>query len=221
MAEAMNRAARRAAGKQRVTVRVRNQVAVVPMAHADTYIEHEIFSEGEWASGRHLILLRPSVAVGRADSHWWPTTLERMREARRRKGTLPMSIDVGTGPPMEIDIGLVDVTVFFQMPPGLPPSLPSTRDEYDMTLTENLRHLDSVCAGALHDQMIVATVMHTFHSSGSPLLHYHNLIFGLRQEVRGDMDLLGPLDLNPLLKALSQSGPLSVIGGRKEEPPTG
>jgi hypothetical protein len=44
-----------------------------------------------------------------------------------------------------------------------------------MTRTENFRHFDSVCAGALHDQMIIATVLHLFHSNGSPLLHDHNL----------------------------------------------
>ena len=50
----------------------------------------------------------------------------------------------------------------------------------------------------------------------SPLFHYHNLIFGLRQEVRGDMDILGPLDMEPLLEALSKSGPLAFIGGMKQ-----
>jgi hypothetical protein len=105
--------------------------------------------------------------------------------------------------------------VYSLPPPGLPPLLPTTRKELDMPFTENFRHFDSVCAGALHDQMIVATVLHVFHSDGSPLLHYHNLIFGLRQEVRGHMDILGPLDLDPMLTKLSKSGPLSIIGGMK------
>jgi hypothetical protein len=42
------------------------------------------------------------------------------------------------------------------------------------------------------------------------------LIFGLRQEVRGDMDILGPLDINPLLRAISKSGPINVVGGMKQ-----
>jgi hypothetical protein len=196
------------------TLQIRNRIAVVPMEHAETYVEHEILSEGRWASGRQLIIVRPSQDAGAAAGHWWPRTLERMRDARRRKGTLPLTVDTAGGPPMQIDIGLVDVTVFFQMPPGVPP-LPASRAEYDMTLTENFRHFDSLCSGALHDQMIVATVLHSFHSNGTRLLHYHNLIFGLRQEVRGDMDILGPLDMHPVLKALSRSGPVNIISGKR------
>ena len=217
MTEVMNRAARRAAsaGETKVKVRVRNQVAVVPMEHVETYYTHELASEGKWASGRDIIIVRPSADAGSSDSDWFPRMLKRMRETRRRKGTLPISVGIDERNDLEIDVGLVDVTVFFEMPPGIPPSLPRTRDELDMTFTENFRHFDSVCAGALHDQMIIASVPHFFHSNGSPLFHYHNLIFGLRQEVRGDMDILGPLDIDPLLKKLSASGPLSFIGGRR------
>jgi hypothetical protein len=221
MAEVMNRAARRAAGmgrtgKAKVTVKVSNRIDVVPMEHVETYFRHEIASEGKWASGRVPMIIRPTVDAGRTDGNWFPMTLERMRETRRRKGTLPVSIGQDGGSDMQIDVGLVDVIVFFEMPPDIPPSLPTTREEFDMAFTENFRRFDSVCAGALHDQMIVASVPHFFHSNGSPLFHYHNLIFGLRQEVRGDMDILGPLDMEPFLKALSKSGPLSFIGGMKQ-----
>lgn len=218
MAEAMNRAARRAtkAGKTKVTVSVRNRIGVVPMEHVETYYTHEIASEGNWGSGRDLIIVRPPEDAGLADSLWFARTLDRMRVIRRRKGTIPMRVDIGEGQQIEIDVGLVDVTVFFQMPPGIPPSLPTTRDELDRTFTENFRHFNSLCAAALYDQMIMVSVPHFFHSNGSPLFHYHNLIFGLRQEVRGDMDILGPLDMDPLLKALSRSGPLSVIGGMRQ-----
>lgn len=215
MAEVMNRAARRAAGKKKGTVSVRNRIAVVPMEHIETYFTHEIASEGQWASNRDLIILRPSVDAGRADSDWFPKTLERMRETRRRQGPLPIPIAIAEGREIEIDVGLVDVTVHFEMPSGIPPLPPTTRAELDSTLTENLRHFDAVCAGALHDQMIMATAPHFFRSNGSRLLHFHNLIFGLRQEVRRDLDILGPLDIDPLLKALIKSGPLSVIGGMK------
>ncbi len=80
-------------------------------------------------------------------------------------------------------------------------------------MLENALHFDSVCAGAVHDQMILANAQHRFHSNGTPLFHCHNLIFGMRHEVRGDMDILGPLDMDPLLKALAKSGPLRIIGG--------
>ena len=71
MAEVMNRAARRAAGRHKmgragVTVHVRNRIDVVPMQHVETYLEHEILSEGKWASGRKLIVVRPSQDVGAA-----------------------------------------------------------------------------------------------------------------------------------------------------------
>jgi hypothetical protein len=186
------------------------------MEHVETYYAHEIASEGKWANNRQLIVIRPTIDAGRADSTWFPRTLERMRETRQRKGSMPITIAVGDDAEVRLDVGLVDITVFFELPPGVPPQLPIMREELNRTLDENLRHFDSVCAGALHDQMIVASVAHTFHSNGSPLFHYHNLIFGLRQEVRGDMDILGPLDMDPLLKALSKSGPLSIIGGMKE-----
>jgi hypothetical protein len=216
----MNRAARRAAGMHKArkaagSVRVSNRIAVVPMAHIDTYLEHEILNEGTWATGCNLIVIRPPEDAGRDDDRWLSWTLEKMRETRRRKGTLPWKFAGPDGNDVEIDIGLIDVTVFFQPPPGMPPT-PATKEEYRKTFDENARHMEMLCAGALHDQMILATCMHVFHSNGSLLLHYHNLIFGLRQEVRGDMDLLGPLDLDPLLKALAGSGPLSVIGGRKQ-----
>jgi hypothetical protein len=203
------------AGKTKVTVGMRNQVTVVPMEHLESYVTHEIVSEGTWASARELIIIQPPHDAGRTDSNWIPRMLERMRETRRRKGTIPFRMATDGGD-IEIDVGLVDVTVFFEMPPGLPPSLPTTHPEYDMASTENFRHFDAVCGGALHDQMIVASALHFFHTDGSPLFHYHNLIFGLRQEVRGDIDILGPLDMEPLLKALSRSGPVNIIAAIKQ-----
>jgi hypothetical protein len=213
MAEVTQHAARQAASTTKATVRVRNRV--VPMEHAETYYAHEIASEGQWSSGHVPIIVRPPVDAGQSRSDWFANTLERMRETRRRKGVLPISVAVAGGDDIAIDVGLVDVTVFFEMPPGFPPSLPGTREEFDMALTENFRHFDLVCGGALHDQLIVATVPHFFHSDGSPLLLYHNLIFGLRQEVRDTMDILGLLDTDSLFKALSKSGHLKVIGGIK------
>ena len=222
MTEVMNRAARRAAGMAKAvkpsgSVRVSNRVDVVPMEHIETYYAHEIIREGKWGSNRKPIIVRPHEDVAKmADSHWFSKTLDRMRQTRRRKGTLPTTVDLGGGETLMLDVGLVDVTVFFQMPPGQPPLLPRTQEEHSKAMAENFRHFDAVCAGALHDQMIIASVPHVFHSNGSVLFHYHNLIFGLRQEVRGDMDILGPLDMDPLLKALSRSGPLSIIGGMKQ-----
>lgn len=213
MNEVMNRAARRAAGMGKPSIRVSNRIDVVPMEHVATYMEHEILNEGPWFSNVPLVILQPAIDRGKADSGWWPKTLERMWETRTRKGTLPFTMDAG-GRAVEIDIGLVDIVVFFEMPHGMPSPQPRRADS-DRLLTENLRHLDSVCAGGLHDQMIMATALHFFHSNGSRLLHFHNLIFGLRQEVRGNVDILGPLDMEPLLKSLAASGALNIIGGMK------
>jgi hypothetical protein len=211
MAGIKKRTARLAA--HRVNVEVRNHVSVVPMEHVETYFEHEIASEGKWKSDVTVIILRPAVDCGKAGSGWWPETLARMREARRRKGTIPVKIGMPGGSNCEFDVGLVDVTVSFSMPPATLSALIKNKRKANRFFDENLRHLDSVCAGGLHDQMIIATALHIYHSSGSRLLHFHNLILGLRQEVRGDMDILGPLDMDPLLKALAKSGSLSVIGG--------
>jgi hypothetical protein len=213
MEEVMNRAARRAAGmgQAKPIIRVTDRVDVVPMQHVETFFNYEIAREGKWRSDVPVIIMRPEHDAGQADNGWFPKTLARMREARERKGTLPVRIG-GT----DVDVGLIDVTVFFQIMPGNKLVHPRTREESDKLFNENLIHLDKVCANALHDQMIIAIAQHIYHSNGSFLYHYHNLIFGLRQEVRGDMDILGPLEMEPLLKALSKSGPLSVIGGMKQ-----
>jgi hypothetical protein len=221
MADVMNRAARRAAGihkagKEEPTITVTDRVDVVPMDHVETFFRYEIASEGKWRSDVPVIILRPDHDKGLADSSWFPKTLDRMREARRRKGTIPTKINIGEGRAIEIDVGLVDVTVFFQIMPGNKLVDPRTPEESDKLFHENLIHLDKVCGDSLHDQMIIAIAQHLYHSNGSLLFHYHNVIFGLRQEARGDMDILGPLDMDPLLKALSRSGPLNVIGGMKQ-----
>lgn len=210
-----NRAARWAANMGRPVVKVGNRIDVVPMEHAESYIAHEIESEGPWRSGVPLVILQPAIDRGMAPDGWMAQTLARMREVRLRHATVPFRMGVDGGGQIGIDVGLVDVTVFFEMPASRRPVPPRGRDETDRLLTENLRHLDAVCAGALHDQMVIASAQHFYHSGGSHLVHFHNLIFGLRQEVREDRDLLGPLDMNPLLEALAAGGPLTVIGGMR------
>jgi len=213
MAEVMNRAARRAAGKgeTELTVHVTNRVDVVPMEHVETVFNYEIASEGKWRTNVPVIILRPDHEAGRADSGWFPRTLARMREARRRKGAMPVSIGG-----MEIDVGLIDIIVFFQLIPGNRLVHPRTSDERARLFDENLIHLDKLCGDALHDQMVIAVAPHIYHSNGSFLYHHHNLIFGLRQEVSGDLDMLGVLDMDPLVKALSRSGGLNVVAGVKQ-----
>jgi hypothetical protein len=72
---------------------------------------------------------------------------------------------------VQIDVGLVDITVFFHVPPGISPTLPTTPEERHRACEENFRHFDSVCSGGLHDQMIIASVAHLFDSDGTPSFH--------------------------------------------------
>src|SRR5271163_670233 len=87
MAEVMNRAARRAAGKGKPqpTIRVTDRVDVVPMEHVETFFNYEIAREGKWRSDVPVIIFRPEHEAGEADSGWFPKTLARMREARQQK----------------------------------------------------------------------------------------------------------------------------------------
>lgn len=64
--------------------------------------------------------------------------------------------------------------------------------------------------------MIIALASHIYRADGELLCHFHNAVFGLRQEVRCDLDVLGVLDMEPLMKALSRSGGLDLIGGVKQ-----
>ena len=108
------------------------------------------------------------------------------------------------------------MTVGFKIMPGNQPVRPRLREESDKLIRENMIHIDKVCADTLHDQMVIAVAPHVYRADGSYFYHYHNLIFGLRQEARGDMDILGPLDVEPVMRALSRSGGLDFIGGVKQ-----
>jgi hypothetical protein len=213
MAEVMNRKARRAAGigKAAPTIEVTDRVSVVPMEHVETYLNYEILREGKWRSDVTLIIRRPHQDAGEADSGWISKTLARMWECRQRKGAMP--VDFGG---MEIDVGLIDIIVSFRIQPGNKLVVSRTPEEHDKIIRENFIHLDKVCGDTLHDQMIMAFTPHMYRSDGELLFHCHNLIFGLRQEVRGDIDVLGPLDMEPLMKALSRSGGLDIVAGVKQ-----
>jgi hypothetical protein len=99
-------------------------------------------------------------------------------------------------------VGLVDIPITFEGPLELVASnLERRSSEF---LDTNLRYLDGLFSGAFHDQMTLVTVLHAVRPDGTPSLHYHNLVFGLRKEIRDDGTLIGPLDLGPLITALGQ-----------------
>ena len=79
-------------------------------------------------------------------------------------------------------------------------------------LRENLRHIDRLFAGTFHDQMTLVTVPHAVKPDGTPEIHYHNLVFGVRRESRSGQTLVGPLDFRPLLAALARELRVGVMG---------
>jgi hypothetical protein len=218
MGEARRRAAQHAAGTNPPAgkLKVSNRIDVVPMDTVESYLKHEIVSEGRWRSGVPLVIVRPAADRGLADSQWLPEMVTHMRETRRRYGPIPFTLGLGETGGIDLDIGLIDIIVFFEYSGSKAFVRPETQAESDRLLHENLRHIDMLCADALHDQMVIAIAPHVYHSNGSLLYHYHNLIFGLRHEARGDMDVFGTLDLEPLMKKLSASGPLRIVGGMRQ-----
>ena len=68
----------------------------------------------------------------------------------------------------------------------------------------NLLHVDALLAGTFHDQMTLVNVLHVVRPDGTPEIHYHNLVFGVRREFRGGKTIIGPLDLKPMLDTLTK-----------------
>jgi hypothetical protein len=76
---------------------------------------------------------------------------------------------------------------------------------------ENLRHVEGLLCGTFHDQMTLATVLHAVRPDGTPEIHSHNLIFGVRREFREGRTRAGPLDLKPVLAALTRRLRLGIV----------
>ena len=205
----MNRKARRAAGDVTIKVKIDAAISVVPMEHVESYFNHEVAREGDLRrSAVPIVVVQPRSESGRADDDWFPRLLAQMRQARCDHGTIPVNING-----MEIDIGLIDMQVSFHAPAE---KLVRMRDEDKQQMTvENFRHFDQLCAGAFNDQMVMATATHAYRPDGSHLFHYHNLIFGLRKEIRDGREIVDPIDLEPLLKVLGTGRNIAFIGGIK------
>ena len=114
------------------------------MEHVETYFTYEIASEGQWRSNVPLIILRPPEDSGKVPDGWFARTLDRMRETRARKGTLPITMKAG-GIATEIDVGLVDIVVFFQMAADNIPILRNSPGEAERVMQENFRQFEHLC----------------------------------------------------------------------------
>jgi hypothetical protein len=185
-------------------------VYVVPFSFIRSYLSHEIEDESFYRSGCRPIVLFPRVEAGEASKEWFETLLGEMEELHRRhpreRLETPGVSPVGGG----VDVGLIDIPVTFRGPLGL---VTSNLKRRPMELfEENLRHVDALFAGTFHDQMTLVSVLHVFQPGGARQIHYHNLVFGVRREFRDGRVLVGPLDLKPMLDALTSELQLGVVG---------
>ena len=98
-------------------------------------------------------------------------------------------------------MGLLDIPVTVRGPLEL---VASTLERRPMDVFEaNLVHVDALFAGTFHDQMTLVSVLHVVRPGGTPEIHYHNLVFGVRREFRAGRTIIGPLDLKPMLDSLT------------------
>jgi hypothetical protein len=201
MAKVMNRVARRAARKAQPAVET--GIYIVPMGCTEAYYHAQIAQEGMWNPDPPVIVTRPKEEFGRADEAWLQRTLSQMRKVRE-PGTNRYVFPGESGQAdTDIDIGLIDVQIYFDAYSGEIAGSPMT--------DENLRQVDRLCGGQLHTQMVLASAVHRYRPDGSLTLHYHNLIFGLRKEMDGNREHIGIIDLLPLVHALGNGRTVNII----------
>ena len=181
-------------------------VYVVPFSHIRSYLAHEILSEGIHRSECASFVLSPQDEAGPASKEWFDSLLENMDELHRHHPReeleTPGISPLGDG----VDIGLIDIPVTFR---GTPANLERHSAKF---MEENIKHIDALFAGTFHDQMTLESAIHVIKPSGERQFHVHNLVFGVRREFRDDRALIGPLDLTPMLDALTSKLQLGVVG---------
>jgi hypothetical protein len=204
MAEVMNRAARRAekVGNTGSKNGIETAVYVVPMDLVEGYYHTQIAREGLWNDDPPVIVTRPVTEIFRADDEWFDHTLSQMREVRR-PGTNRYVFPGEAGKSdTDIDIGLIDVQVYFNHYTGDRRGSPKTN--------ENFQIAERLCGSNLTTQNVLATAVHQHRPNGDYVLHYHNLIFALRKQVDPD-EHIGIVDLLPLVKALASCPTFNLI----------
>lgn len=193
--------------EEAVGINVSSYTAVVPVEHAGLYLEVEVLSEGRWRDNVPLIVMLPWEERGRGGSEWAMDVLEDMQEVRRFDP--PEPLDVGAD---RVDIGLIDVVVTLTGPP-IETMVKLWKQDPMSFFQENARHIDMLLGPAMHDQMVYAAASHIYLNDGSHEIHFHNLLFNLRKEIRDGEHRIGRLDLLPVLERLKTRSRLFVSGG--------
>ena len=164
------------------TIRVESgAVYVVPFPFARSYFGFEIEDEGFHRSDCHPVVLLPRHEAGQATREWVEAIFAAMDEVRRihpREALeTPGLSPLGGG----VDVGLLDIPVTVRGPLEL---VTSNLKRRPMEIFEaNLLHVDALLAGTFHDQMTLVSVLHVVRPDGTPEIHYHNLVFGVRREI--------------------------------------
>ena len=214
MAEVMNRAARRAveAGRSRPKAppELETAVYIIPMQLTEQYYLTQIACEGIWKNDPPVLVHRPEPQMFRADDAWFRHILSQMREVRKtgtHRCVFPPEGD--RRHEIDIDIGLIDVQVYFDASNGRPCG-PAAMEETYRQYNANLRRLHRLTGGQLHTQMVLAAAVHQYRPNGSYAPHFHNLIFAIRKQV-GPNEHIGVINLLPLVKALGEDRTLNII----------
>jgi hypothetical protein len=197
------------------TIRVESScVYAVPYSFARSYFDWEIENEGRHRSRCTPIVLSPKEEAGGAGREWAEKIFAAMDEVRRTHARETIEMPGLVLDETRIDVGLIDIPVTFKGDFG--------RVTWNMRhwparfFEENLRYLGRLIHGTFHDQMTLATVLHMVRPDGTPEVHYHNVIFGVRREFRPGRTLVGPLDFSPMLAALTKGCRLAVTGSCTE-----
>jgi hypothetical protein len=213
------RKTKRAGKTERPSIRVESSwVSVVPLAHMRSYFDREIEREGYHRSGCEPVVICPREEAGAGTQEWVEHIFASLDHVRQTYGDDAFEIAGLLSDGRAVDVGLIDVPVIFK---GDLEVVKWNLGRRPMKfLDENLRHIDWLFAGTLHDQMTLATVLHVVLPDGSPCIHYHNLVFALRREFRPGQTLVGPLDLSPMLDALTRRLKPCVVAGQREGVPS-
>jgi hypothetical protein len=193
-------------------------VYVVPFSQVRSYFRWEIASEGPHRTGCQPIVLFPRSEAGPGNPEWVERIFASLDQGRLIHGSEAFKTPNLLADGRPVDIGLIDIPVTFKGDPRLVTANMAHRSmEF---FDENLRHVDRLFAGTFQDQMTLATVLHAVSPDGSPCIHHHNLVFGIRREFREGRMLLGPLDFRPMLQALTRTLEVGLVAGPEPGLPT-